>query len=319
MPDTLNMSHTPPASDSSIASKVAVVTGATGIMGPCICATLRADGWRVAACDLSARHFKRSLAIEHLAPIPRDAEFYADLSDPLACGRMIAEIEATLGPVSLLVNNAIDGTLKGTLPEIDPGHFSKLMNLTLGAPLFLTQAALPSLIRNKGSVVMISSVRVHTFATGSLLYSVAKSAVEKLTETLACELSDQGVRVNCIRVGSVPGWAFMQPVLEKLTAEQAERLCDEVLPDHLQGHGKDVGVRRQGVPMDVAMAVRFLSSVDAGFIHGAILPVDGGLGFRRRSSAEATALYARSLERVREWLVREGLDHLLGEIEGGIK
>jgi len=290
---------------------LAVVTGAAGILGPGLCATLKAEGWTVAACDLSGDEFVN--AENYGFPVPCDGEFYADLTSPAACQSLIAEIEATLGPPKLLVNNAVNEAFVASLPEMTPEIFSASTQLNLGAPIFLTQAALPSLSQQMGSVVMISSVRVQRFAPRRMLYSVTKAAVEKLTEALAYELTDKGVRVNCVRVGSVPGLAFMRPILRKLEPAMARELCDHVLPAHLNGENRDGSVRSHGKPSDIGSAICYLASDEAAFINGVILPVDGGFAVRGPGSSGGPSILNQSLDRMRTWLAARGLEELMNE------
>lgn len=302
---------TEPSLKSQSQGPVAVVTGAAGIVGPGICRALSADGWRVAACDLSEAHFASA---ENLgASIPRAATFYADLTTTTACAELIADIETSLGPIGLLVHGAVDDRIGGSLKRLTPEVFSQTMALNLAAPLFLVQAARASLIETGGSVVLISSVMAQNFARRRLLYTVSKSALETLTRGLAFELAHHGVRVNCVRIGSVPGPAFLRPLLEKLDPDQARRLCEAVMPAHESGHGEEAGVRLSGRPDDIGAAVAYLASPKAEFVHGAIFPVDGGFDLRPPRRREGMSGTKRTKVLVREWLAAEGLDHLLEE------
>ncbi len=287
---------------------VAVVTGAAGTIGPAICGKLHAAGWRVAACDLSQSHFQKAQSLAYDDSPFHDGEFYADLTSPSACKQLIEEVNTRLGPVSLIVHGAVDGGLVANLSQISPQQFSKEMALNVGAPLFLTQAALPSLIQTRGSVILISSIRINAFTKDSLLYSTSKAAVEKLTEALAFELSDSGVRVNCIRVGSIPGWDFARQILDQLQPEQRKRICEGALPGLLYGHGETAGVRKRGIPADAAAAVLYLASSDAEFIQGAVLPVDGGFSLRRQSPSHAPAIFEKTREGMRKQIDAQELD-----------
>lgn len=292
-------------------SRVAVVTGAAGIIGPSICKELQNAGWRVAACDVDQASFRE---IESYAQkVPCTVEFYADLSSASACSALIHQVEEQLGPVQLLVNNAVYDGPSASLDEIGSDTFAKVMQMNLGAPLFLTQAALPSLTRSRGSVIMMSSVLTRTFRKNSILYAASKAALEKTTETLAFELSDKGVRVNCIRVGYVPGAAFIRPLLRKLPPHQARQLYDYVMPLHNSGHIPPTHPPFRGHPQHIASVVRFLASDEAEYLHGAILPADGGFWFRT-SNLDGSPM-KKSYELVRNWLRNNGLEYLEEEVQ----
>src|SRR5947207_5048183 len=100
--------------------RVAVVTGATGIIGPSICEALRRDGWRVAACASSKKSFAYHAKVFPKA-LAADGKFIANLYGRAACHRLVREVEDKLGPVAVLVNNAatnpIDTTLHKTTEE----------------------------------------------------------------------------------------------------------------------------------------------------------------------------------------------------------
>ncbi len=257
---------------------IALVTGAAGIIGTEICAALSDAGWRVAATDLSEEEF--NLSEIYQGAVRADGLFYADLSDLSACAKLVHEVEATLGPISLLVNNAALGQYFGGIGNVRPEDYQRLVNINLLAPFFLTQAALPSLREHLGSVVMISSVLSQMPKDGATLYGVTKAALEKQTEFLAHDLCKHGVRVNAIRVGSVPGGHFLRERMKGMEPERARALYEDVMKIHAADIAQEGEVPLLGKPADVANAILFLASEQARLVNGCTFPVDGALVIR---------------------------------------
>ena len=255
---------------------LALVTGAAGIIGPSICRELKNHGWTVAAAGRSLESFERHRQF-HNEPHPADAFFAADLSDAAACARMVREVEEQTGPVALLVNNATGNTNPpASFEEATPDYCLQVMQVDVLAAVYLSQAALPSLRSNHGQIINVSSVRARHFYRGSFIYAAAKAALETLTEAMAFELQDEGVRVNDVRVGAIPGDAFLRPALEKLEPALAARIHAEVMAAHHTESQKS-GLPC-GTPQDIAKVIAFLASPAARFINGAIIPVDGAFG-----------------------------------------
>lgn len=290
------------------AKRVALVTGAAGIIGPTICDALEKAGWRVAASDLSASQFQNCENIH--GTFARSGEFYSDLSSLEAGRALVSEVEASLGPIALLVHGAADERLNGRIEDLTPEVFQQSMAVNLGAPLFMIQAALPSLEAQKGSVIFVSSILVSQFAPGRLLYSTSKAAIEKMTEALTFELAERGIRVNCLRLGAIPGPAFLRPVLNQLPPEKARALCQHILPRHQEGYQPSPGVVRRGKPRDIAEAIEFLASDKAHFINGTTLALDGGIVHRAPTPNSARSTVEQSWDLVESWLDANGYSHL---------
>jgi len=284
---------------------IAVVTGATGIIGPSICAVLKRDGWSVAACASSKESFDY-YAKCFPEPLAADGRFVASLTERAACRRLIAQIEQRLGPVALLVNNAATNPHGTQLKELTEDYVQRMLGVDLLAPLWLTQAAGKSLVARRGSVINISSVRVTKLTPGNLLYPTAKAALEKLTEVLALELGRKGVRVNAIRVGGVPGPAFLRDTLAKLPRAKARKLLADILPRHCAAAADQTAMKRAGTPLDVAEAVAFLASSRAEFFNGATLSLDGGFGLLGEDWPRVAEPWD-SRKAVADWLKREGI------------
>lgn len=276
---------------------LALVTGAAGIIGPGIIAELRQQGWRAVATDRDLDSF----ALYHKAlgrPVEADAILPADLSRQEVCEHLVRQVEADHGPLSAIVNGAAYNPALD-LTELTEPDVQRSLAVNFAAPLYLTQAALPSLIQNAGSVIHLSSVLVTEPRKGSLLYACAKAGLEKAAEIMALELLDSGVRVNTIRIGRVPGFAFLRETLKKLPDHLARKIVQDLMPRRMEDMRRTCGERAIGTPRDIAQTVAFLLSPAARFINGQTLVLDGGYHPDTRLNAVPGKPYA---EHIAEWL-----------------
>ncbi len=262
--------------------KVALVTGATGIIGRSLCQVLTSAGWRVVASDRSSEEFASYERING-CPVVADSVMPADLASEAACRKLIADVESSVGPLSLLVNNATGHTRFCSFQDTDTEFCHRLLHVDLLAPLFLSQSASASLAANHGSIVNCSSVHVAMPIGGSPFYRVVKAAVEKLSETMVTELGPKGIRINTIRIGRISGDAFLRPTLEKLSPELARELREEVLLRYLE----EKRAQGSGAGEDIANLVAFLASPQASFIQGAVIAADGGWPLETRAPSKA--------------------------------
>ncbi|HIP95428.1 MAG TPA: pteridine reductase [Leucothrix sp.] len=240
----------------NLKGKVALVTGSARRIGAMTVQALHQAGATVVV------HYRNSVKdAEELAAklnsIRPDSCYLqqAELSDISQLSKMIDDIIRQAGRLDILINNA--STFFATpLGEITEEHWDNLMGSNLKAPLFLSQAAAPELMKNHGCIVNMVDIHGIRPLKEHSVYSSAKAGLLMLTQSLARELGPN-VRVN----GVAPG-AILWPENESGTNEQSAIL-------------KKTCLKREGSPEDITKAILFLVC-DADYITGHVIPVDGG-------------------------------------------
>jgi NAD(P)-dependent dehydrogenase (short-subunit alcohol dehydrogenase family) len=185
----------------------------------------------------------------------------ADITDDKQVAYAVEQAAAAIGPIVALVNNA-GGVRVESFEDSDPASWRADLDLNLTGHWLVTRAVLPSLLERGGAIVNVATVNALT-TISEPPYSAAKAGLLQLTRQLATTYGPRGVRCNAVVPGSI-----RTPIWERRLRER---------PDLLDTLRKWYPVGRVGTPEDVAAAILFLASAEAGFINGASLVVDGGL------------------------------------------
>jgi acetoacetyl-CoA reductase len=236
-------------------ARVAVVTGGTRGIGAAIAKALKDAGYRVAANyggnDEAARKFNSETGI----PV-----FKWDVSSYEACAEGLKKVEAEVGPVEVLVNNA-GITRDAMFHRMSPDQWTAVVNTNLNSLFNMCRPVIEGMRARKfGRIVNISSINGQKGQMGQSNYSAAKAGELGFTKALAQENARNGITVNAL----CPGYINT----EMVQAVPKDVLEKNVIPQ--------IPVGRLGEPEDIARCVVFLASDEAGFITGATLSANGG-------------------------------------------
>ncbi len=236
-------------------ARVALVTGGTRGIGEAISKGLKEAGYRVAASyagnDEAAQAFKAATGI----PV-----FRFDVGDPKACEEGVKAVEAEVGPVEVLVNNA-GITKDGMFHRMTYEQWSAVIRTNLDSAFTVTRPVIDGMrARGFGRIVLISSINGQKGQMGQTNYSAAKAGVIGFAKALAQENANKGVTVNVIAPGYV-------------ATEMVRAIPQDVLKAKILPH---IPVGRLGEAEEIARAVVFLAGEDAGFITGSTLSINGG-------------------------------------------
>jgi acetoacetyl-CoA reductase len=236
-------------------ARVAVVTGGTRGIGEAVSKALKAAGYNVAANyggnDEAAQKFKAATGI----PV-----YKWDVSSYDSCVAGLKQVEADLGPVEVLVNNA-GITRDATLHRMTPEQWSAVINTNLGSLFNMCRPVIEGMRARKfGRIINISSINGQKGQFGQCNYSAAKAGELGFTKALAQESAKVGITVNAI----CPGYI----ATEMVKAVPKDVLEKNILPQ--------IPLGRLGEPEEVARCVLFLAADDASLITGSTLSANGG-------------------------------------------
>jgi 3-oxoacyl-[acyl-carrier protein] reductase len=229
--------------------RVVLVTGGNRGIGRAIAARFVADGYRVAVTARSGEGPEGTLTVR------------ADVTDAAALDAAFREVEASLGPVEIVVANA--GITKDTLLlRMSEDDFDSVVSTNLGGAFRVVKRASKGMLRARwGRVILISSVVGLYGSAGQINYAASKSGLVGFARSLTRELGGRGITANVVAPGFIES---------DMTA---------VLPEDTQAEYKrSIPAGRFATPDEVAGVVTWLASDDAAYISGAVIPVDGGLG-----------------------------------------
>jgi 3-oxoacyl-[acyl-carrier protein] reductase len=245
-------------------TRTAVVTGAARGIGAAVAARIAADGLAVAVIDLDEAACGAVVA-EIEAAGGQALAVGADVADEAAVEAAVARIAAELGAPTVLVNNA--GIIRDNLLfKMSTNDWDSVMNVHLRGSFLMTRAVQRFMTQlGWGRIVNLSSTSALGNA-GQANYSAAKAGLQGFTKTLAIELGRFGVTANAIAPG------FIETEMTAATAERIGISFDVFK----KGAAEQIAVRRTGLPADIAHAVSFFISDQAGFVSGQVLYVAGG-------------------------------------------
>ncbi|GAA4394821.1 SDR family oxidoreductase [Nocardia zapadnayensis] len=244
--------------------RTAIVTGGARGIGAAVSERLAADGMKVAVLDLNEADAQQ--VVDRIVAAGGEATAIgADITDEAAVEQAVASVASTLGPPTVLVNNA--GIIKDNmLFKMTPQEFQVVLGVHLTGNFLITKACQKHMVEEKfGRIISMSSTSA-LGNRGQANYSAAKAGIQGLTKTYAIELGKFGVTANAIAPG------FIETDMTKATAERVGISFE----DFTAGAAKQIPVARTGKPEDIAHTASFLASEGAGFVSGQVIYVAGG-------------------------------------------
>lgn len=240
----------------SLDGKVALVTGATGGIGAATARVLHAQGAKVAITG------RRAAELEALAAELGEGVLVApaDLADPAAPAALVDQVESGLGSLDILVNNA--GLTRDMLAlRMGDADWAAVLEVDLTAPFRLARAGLRGMMKRRwGRIISIASIVGVTGNAGQANYAAAKAGLIGMSKSLAQEVATRGVTVNVVAPGFVK-----TAMTDALNEAQKAKLMERI------------PTGRMGAPEDIAAAVVFLASPEAGWTTGQTIHVNGGM------------------------------------------
>jgi 3-oxoacyl-[acyl-carrier protein] reductase len=229
--------------------RTVLVTGGNRGIGFAIAEEFVASGYRVAVTARSGAGPEGSLTVR------------ADVTDSESLDTAIAQVEAELGPIEVLVANA--GITKDTLlMRMSDEEFDSVVNTNLNGVFRVLKRVIKSMLKAKfGRVILIGSVVGLYGSAGQVNYSATKSALVGIARSVTRELGGKNITANVVAPGFID---------TDMTAELSEEL--------VQNYKSRIPAGRFAAPSEVAKVVRWLASEESAYISGAVIPVDGGLG-----------------------------------------
>lgn len=239
-----------------LSGKSALITGASGGIGGAVARALHAAGAQVALSGTREAPL-RALAEELGA---RAHMIVANLSDPESIEALAKSALAEMGAVDILVNNA-GITQDNLFMRMSDSEWQSVIDVNLGATFRLCRGVLRPMMKARwGRIVNITSVVGATGNPGQANYAAAKAGIVGMSKSLAHEVASRGITVNCVAPGFIT-----TAMTDKLTDDQKSKILTQV------------PAGRMGTPEEIAAAVVYLASAEAGYMTGATLHVNGGM------------------------------------------
>jgi acetoacetyl-CoA reductase len=235
-------------------ARTAIVTGGTKGIGLAACKALTEAGYKVAVLWAHDEEAARACHETHDAMALK-----CDVGDYEACGEAVKAVEADLGPVDVLVNDA-GVTRDSTLRKMTQEQWEEVIRVDLDSVFNMSRQVVDGMCaRGFGRIINITSINGQKGQVGQTNYSAAKAGIIGFTKALAQETARKGVTVNAIAPG------YIETAMVAAMPKEA-----------LDGVVAGIPVGRLGRPEEVARCIAFLADEDAGFITGATLSVNGG-------------------------------------------
>lgn len=238
-------------------ARVAVVTGGTRGIGRSIALTLKTKGYQVAANFGGNTEAAEQFQSESGIPV-----FKWDVGSFEACSEGLAEVEAKLGPVDVVVNNA-GITRDSMLHKMDPQQWEEVIRVDLNSLFNMSRPVINGMReRGFGRIISISSINGQKGQMGQVNYSAAKAGVIGFTKALAQENARKGITVNCVAPGYID---------TEMVSAVPEKVLESIIAQ--------IPVGRLGKADEIAECVAFLADDNSGFITGSTITANGGQYF----------------------------------------
>ncbi len=254
-----------PVKSGRLEGKIALVTGAPGGIGSGVAMRLAAEGATV-AIHYRTRAKEAAQLVEEIRSAGGTAKAYrADVTKPKQVQSMVAKITAELGALDILVNNAAV-FVPGDLADFNPKQFAAMRAINVDGVVHVTKAVVDGMVKaGSGRIVNLTSVAGSgTALEGTTFYAATKAAVAMLTRRFAMDLGPHGITVNAV----APGYILVGMNTHGKKQKDIDVACKMVIPKTM--------MRRVGWAEDIAAAVAYLVSPEAGYVTAQILTVDGG-------------------------------------------
>jgi 2-hydroxycyclohexanecarboxyl-CoA dehydrogenase len=246
-------------------NQTVIVTGGGGGIGGATCRRFAGEGASVAVFDLNLDAAEK-VAAGIRAEGGRAQAFRCDITDRASVDAAVAEAEASLGPIRVLVNNAGWDVFK-PFTKTEPAQWDKLIAINLTGALHMHHAVLPGMAsRKKGRIVNIASDAARVGSSGEAVYAACKGGLVAFSKTIAREHARHGITVNVVCPGPTDTALFAD---YKEGAGNPEKL--------MEAFTRSIPLGRIGQPDDLPGAILFFASDDAAFVTGQVLSVSGGL------------------------------------------